>query len=168
MKHFVLIALLLTTHESLASKNRGIDSSAVKSIDSIVVRGLNIVSGKEGAERDWEAFRQLFAADAHISVLVHDSLGRGHLRSYTLEEFVRLGMQYYETDGFIEYEITKTVNEYNGIAQVFQSYYAKELEVEEHGVNSYQLVYDGNRWWITSLLWVSDRNGVKLPKAYSK
>ena len=62
---------------------------------------------------------------------------------------------------------SSTVEEYNGIATVFQGYYAKELDMEEKGVNSYQLFYDGTRWWITGLIWTSDRNGVALPKKYN-
>ncbi|BDD11858.1 hypothetical protein FUAX_42900 (plasmid) [Fulvitalea axinellae] len=140
----------------------------VKTVDGTVNEILDIISGKKGEKRDWEAFRLLFAPKAQLSVMVHDSVGRGVLRTYTLEEFVRIGMRFYEGDGFIEYELKKTVDEYNGIAHVFQGYYAKELDTEEKGINSFQLYYDGKRWWITSLLWVSDRNGVKLPEKYDK
>ena len=72
----------------------------------------------------------------------------------------------YEQDGFIEYEIKKTIDSYNGIVHVFQSYYAKELDFEEKGINSYQLIFDGERWWISNLLWTSNRNGIELPKEY--
>jgi len=60
------------------------------------------------------------------------------------------------------------VDEYNGIAQVFQSYYAKELDIEEKGINSFQLVHDGKRWWIFNILWTNDRNGNKVPSKYLK
>jgi hypothetical protein len=49
---------------------------------------------------------------------------------------------------------------------MFQSYYAKELEIEEKGINSFQLVHDGKRWWIFNILWTNDRNGVKVPEKY--
>lgn len=56
---------------------------------------------------------------------------------------------------------------YNGIANVFQSFYGKDSEnKEERGINSYQLVYFKNRWWIANLLWTGDANGVKIPKKY--
>lgn len=141
---------------------------AVESIDGIVNEVLNLITGKKNKVRDWEAFRNLFAADAQISVLNHQQDGKAVLSTYTLEEFVRIGKQFYEQDGFIEYEIKKIVQEYNGIANVFQSYYAKELTVEEKGINSYQLVFDGKRWWITNILWTSDRNGVELPQELQK
>ena len=69
--------------------------------------------------------------------------------------------------GYIEYEISKVVNEYNGIASVFQTFYGKDSEnKEEMGINSYQLVYFNHRWWIANLLWTGDNNGVKVPKKY--
>ncbi len=135
-------------------------------IEGIVNKGLTIVSGEEGVERDWEAFRMLFDPKAQISVVNHDSLGNAVHQVYSLGQFVRLGMKFYETDGFIEYEISSIIEEYNGLATVFQGYYAKELDYEEKGVNSYQLFFDGSRWWITSLIWTSDRNGIQLPKKY--
>ncbi|MFT4755061.1 MAG: hypothetical protein ACI9GM_000707 [Salibacteraceae bacterium] len=135
-------------------------------IDGIVNEGLAIVTGERGKQRDWEAFRMLFDVDAKISVVNHDSLGNAILRVYSLSQFVRLGMRFYETDGFIEYEISSRVEEYNGMASVFQGYYAKELGFEEKGVNMYQLFHDGQRWWITSLVWTNDRNGIMLPKKY--
>ena len=136
------------------------------SIDGVVNEGLAIITGERGEKRDWEAFRMLFDPNAQISVVNHDSLGNAVRNVYSLEQFVRLGMRYYETDGFIEYEISSVIDEYNGIATVFQGYYAKELDIEEKGINTYQLFFDGTRWWITGLMWTSDRNGVKLPEKY--
>ena len=142
--------------------------TAVKSIDGIVKEGLKIISGERGESRNWESFRILFTPNAQLSVLNHDSLGNAKLNTYSLEEFVRIGMHFYEGDGFLEFEITKTVDEYNGIAHVFQSYGAEELELVEEGINSYQLIYDGERWWITNLLWTSNRNGIELDSEYKK
>ena len=144
------------------------DNVAVKSIDGIVNEVLNIITGKKDESRNWESFRILFTPNAQLSVLNHDSLGHAKMNSYSLEEFVRIGMKFYEGDGFLEYEITKTVDEYNGIAHVFQSYRAEELDIIEEGINSYQLIFDGERWWISSILWTSNRNGVELDSRYKK
>lgn len=157
----LLFSLILT----LNCTAQDAPQEAVKSIDGIVNRGLAIISGEKGKQRNWNEFRQLFTPTAQFAVLMHDSTGNTQYRSFNLEEFVRIGMRGYETNGFLEYELEKTVDEYNGIAQVFQSYYAKGL-TEEKGINSYQLMYDGNRWWITSILWTSNSNGVPLPEGY--
>ncbi len=169
MKYIITILFVQLGIFYLSAQNSlELDSNVVKTIDGTINESLKIITGERGKERNWESFRQLFTPTAQISVLNHDSTGNGIIRTYALEEFVRIGMKYYEGDGFIEYELNKTINMYNGIAHVFQSYYAKESNIEEKGINSFQLIFDGKRWWITSLLWVSDRNGVKLPTEYDK
>lgn len=146
-----------------AQDHQALDPEIVKTIEGTVGETYKIITGERGSTRNWEAFRQLFTPDAQMSVLVHDTAGRGQVRTFTLEAFVRNGMKYYESDGFIERPIKTIIHEYNGIANVFQSYYAKEAEREEEGVNSLQLIFDGERWWITSVLWTSNANGVELP-----
>ena len=69
--------------------------------------------------------------------------------------------------GYLEHETGKTINEFNGIANVFQSFYGKDSENEEaRGINSYQLVYFGKRWWIVNLLWTLETDKIKIPKKY--
>jgi len=163
MRALLLVLLLLS---SLSLSAQKADSRAVTSIDGIVNEVLNIISGEQGKQRDWEQFRNLFLPTAQFAVLYHKDNGSKLINTLTLEEFVRMAGQAYQNDGFLEYEISQHVDEYNGIAQVFQSYYAKELEIEEKGINSFQLVHDGKRWWIFNVLWTNDRNGVKVPDKY--
>ena len=163
MRSVLFLATTLLLSSNLFAQKETPES--VKSIEAIVKAPLEIISGEKGEIRDWEAFRNLFTATATFSFVQHDTLGNSRYRSFSLEEFVRIGRRGYEGNGFLEYELSKTVDEYNGIAHVFQSYYAKGQK-EEKGINSYQLMYDGNRWWITSLIWVSNENGVPLPDGH--
>jgi hypothetical protein len=164
----LLLGLLLISSFTLSAQSIKTDTSVMYSIDGIVKEVLNVVSGEQGKKRDWEQFRNLFLPTAQFAVLYHKDDGTKLINTLTLEEFVRMAGQAYQNDGFLEYEISKHVDEYNGIAQVFQSYYAKELGVEEKGINSFQLVHDGKRWWIFNILWTNDRNGVKVPEKYLK
>lgn len=69
----------------------------------------------------------------------------------------------------VGHELGKVVNEYNGIANVFQSFYAIDSEGEEgKGITSYQLVKFDDRWWISDVLWTTDSNGVEIPEEYIK
>jgi hypothetical protein len=141
--------------------------NAVKSIHGIVNKVLDIVSAHEGEERDWDAFKNLFLPTARLSVLNHDETIAEPFESITVDEFIELMSDEYYQKGFIEYELGKKIDEYNGIAQVFQSYYGKDSEGNEgRGINSFQLVYFKNRWWIASLIWTGDDNGVEVPKEY--
>lgn len=161
-KSILLLPFLILSLNSIAQQT--VPKHAT-SIDAIINKGLAIISGEKGATRDWDTFRNLFTPNATFAFVEHDTLGNGRYRSFSLEEFVRIGRRGYEGNGFLEYELRKTVDEYNGIAHVFQGYYAKGQR-EEKGINSYQLMHDGKRWWITSILWASDANGISIPEEY--
>ncbi len=159
------ISLFISLNSLVFSQDNLVDSNAVKTIAGTINESLKIITGEKNANRNWEAYRMLFTPNAQITYLHHDTTTNKNIQfTSSLEQFVRQGRAYYENDGFIEYELKKEVNEYNGIANAFQSYYAKEKEHEELGVNSYQLIWDGNRWWISNILWTNNVNGAELPK----
>ncbi len=63
----------------------------------------------------------------------------------------------------------KVVNEFNGIASVFQSFTGIDSEGnKEKGINSYQLVYLKNRWWIANMIWTLETSDAKIPEKYLK
>jgi len=158
---------LIATMTSVAQEKMSSDTNAVKSIDGIVREVLRLVSGEKGQTRNWEALRNLFLPTATFTVLNNNDSIPHPVETVGLDDFIKLMHDEYYEQGYLEYEIGKTLNEYNGIANVFQSFYAKDSEnKEERGINSYQLVYFEKRWWIVSLLWTGDTNGAKIPKKY--
>ncbi|QTN38064.1 hypothetical protein HZ996_02555 [Cryomorphaceae bacterium] len=166
MKKALLILSLTYLVSVQAQDTHEPDSTTVSTIDGTVNEVLNIISGEPDKVRNLEQFRMLFRHDATFRALTHAPDGNRSLRTFNLEEFARIVRNFYDGSSFLEYELKKTVNEYNGIAQVFQGYQVESPRGKEKGVNSYQLYFDGTRWWITSILWVSDRNGVELPEEY--
>ncbi|AHF15615.1 hypothetical protein NIASO_11545 [Niabella soli DSM 19437] len=143
------------------------DTNAVKSIDGIVGEVLRLQSSERGKTRNWKALRNLFLPTATFTILnSKDSLNRP-TETVSLDDFIELMHDDYYTEGYVEYETGKVVDEFNGIANVFQSFYGKDSKNEEaRGINSYQLVYFKNRWWIANLLWTLETNKVKIPKKY--
>jgi len=167
MKKVLSVFFILITTMTLAAQEMSSDTNAVKSIDGIVKEVLRLVSGKKGQARNWEALRNLFLRTATFTVLNNNDSIQQPVETVNLDDFIKLLHDEYYEQGYLEYEIGKTVDEYNGIANVFQSFYGKDSEnKEERGINSYQLVYFEKRWWIVSLLWTGDTNGVKIPKKY--
>jgi len=60
------------------------------------------------------------------------------------------------------------VQRFGNIAQVFTSYAsstAPKARPFQRGINSMQLMFDGQRWWVLSILWDTERPGNKLPKS---
>ncbi len=163
-----LIGLLILISANLNAQEKTVDdNTAVNSIDGIVKEVLSIISGEEGKVRDWEAFRNLFLPTANFTVLYHTDEIPLPYEAVSLEEFISLMHDEHYDQGFTEYEISKVVNEYNGLAQVFQSFCAKDSENQEvKGITSYQLIFFNNRWWIVNTVWTDDSNGMDVPEKY--
>ena len=152
-----------------AQESRSADTSAVKTIDGVIKEVLRITSREKGKAANWDAFRNLFLPTASFTVLNHDDAFPLPAETVTLDEFIALMQDSYYEEGYIEYELGKIVNEYNGIANVFQSVYQKDSEnVEVRGMNSYQLIYFEDRWWVANLVWTTDSNGVEIPEKFLK
>lgn len=166
MKNSLLILLIITSTRLFAQEKIQADTNAVKSIDGIVKEVLRLTSVEKGVPQNLEALKNLFLPTAQFTVLMHEESG-SQIETIGLDEFMKMLDDPYYQEGYLEYETGKVVDEYNGIAQVFQSYHGKDSEnYEESGVSSYQLVYFNSRWWVASILWTGDSNGVEIPDTY--
>lgn len=160
MKYFFCIIIFLTASISSLAQEK----SAVffKSIDGIINELLDQITIEKGEKMDTTAIRNLFHPSAIFTVA--DST---NAETVSLDDFLTLLKDPYYEQGYLEKEIHKVLDEYNGIAQVFQTFYGKDSEgVEEKGINSYQLTYYGGRWWIVSLLWTIESKSVGIPTKY--
>lgn len=143
------------------------DTTAVYSIDGILKEALRITAGEGGRMRNFAAFRALFLPTAHFTVVYNSDSFPTQAETASLEEFITYLHDPYYDDEYVEYELGKSVDEYNGIAQVFQVVYHKDGDrLEGKGVNSYQLVWFDGRWWIANVVWTNDLNGVPVPEKF--
>lgn len=164
MKYLIVLIILLSSIQAFSQVSKP-DSSITASPQAIINEVMNIISGDTTEVRDWEHFRSLFIPSAQFVIKNHNSQRRP-VSTLTLEEFIRNIGPTYQQNGFLEEQLDVKIDEYNGIAQVFQVYHCKTLNgtFEASGVNSYQLIYANDRWWIVNLMWSSNSNGVELPK----
>lgn len=165
MKKLFLFAILLCY---LSNASGQIDTMALKSIEGITDKMLELISGEVGEERNWDEYRNLFLPTAQKISIRQLKNGKSRASSMNLEEFIRNVGPLYARDGFEEYKIGLTINEFNGIATAFQSYYCKNLigTYEKRGVNTYQLVYIDDRWWIANTLFAAESEENQLPDEY--
>ncbi len=167
MKNALIGLTLLFSSTLFAQEKMKPNVNATQSIDGIVKEVLRIVSGEKGEKRDLESFRDLFLPTAQFTVHSHSQSVSNPVETVDLDEFIDLLKDPYYEQGYSETEISKVVDEYNGIAQVFQTYQARDSEgVEEKGITSYQLVHFNARWWIVNVLWTGNSNGVEIPDHY--
>lgn len=135
-----------------------IDSVALQTPEGITSKMLEFISCEKGEVKDWNEYRNLFLPLAQKISINDRKEGPSRVRVLNLEEFVRYFSPQYSKYGFNEIVIGLDVNEFNGIANVFQSFHCKTPDgsYEARGVNSFQLVYNENRWWIASTMFTNE------------
>lgn len=144
-------------------------ASDVESIDAIVAALYDVISGPAGEARDWDRLRSLFLPTARMLPVQRAPDGRVSVRPITVEEYVRVSGPRLVEVGFREREVAREVDEFGDVAQVFSTYEgSREGQAEPlvRGINTIQLVYDGSRWWVSSLAWSAERPDLPLPARY--
>ncbi|OWY22814.1 PDZ domain-containing protein [Sphingobacteriales bacterium UPWRP_1] len=141
----------------------------VATIDSIVSNLYQSVSGVlEG--KDWNSLRALCKPDARLISVAANTSGQHNYRNYSLNEFIESAQQS-ALVSFFEKETGRTLEQFGNIAQVMSAYESREQvngPVVSSGINSIQLVYENNRWWVVNILWDSASPDNPIPAKYKK
>lgn len=145
----------------------------VASIDAIVKSLYNVISGDAGVKRDWERFRSLFHPSARmIPTGKNSQTGIVGARALLPEEYITRSGSFLEKEGFHEVEIARRVEQFGNIAHVFSTYEARHKLTDAkplmRGINSFQLLNDGKRWWVITIFWSQETAEMPLPEKYLK
>lgn len=146
------------------------DPSDVESVDAIVAAVYDVISGPAGEARDWDRWRSLYIPEARIiSVSPRSEGGFSHL-VWTPEDYVRIAGPSLEQRGFFEDEIGRTQEEFGPVVHLFSAYQSRRTrddpEPYSRGINSFQLMHDGGRWWVVTIYFTSERPGLPIPAKY--
>lgn len=137
----------------------------IATLDGIINAYYDVISGPAGEARNWERDKSLHHPDALISVTGKDKNNKPFIITQSLAEYHKsFGVP---KEGFWEYEIKREVQQFGNITHVWTTYETsteKNGPVTERGINSIQLYYDGNRWWILSWMFDSERADNPIPK----
>jgi hypothetical protein len=167
MKKFVLLLFLSCSLTITSQEKTQTQAEAVKSIHGIVTHMLELLSVEKGNAIDTKSLKNLFLPNATFSVRAPDKSYAFEFETVNLADFIESLKDSYYENGFHEGEMGKIVNEFNGIANVFQSFIGIDSEKnKERGINSYQLVYLKNRWWIANMIWTFETDEVRIPEKY--
>jgi len=137
----------------------------VKSIDAIMRAAYGSISGPAGP-RDWDRFRSLFLPQVRFTQVGKGPDGSTFVISWSEEEFIRDAGDVFAKDPFYENAIVNRPESFGGMTQVLSSYESHHSPGDkpfDRGVNSFQLLNDGKRWWIVSIFWDSERTDNPLP-----
>jgi len=145
-------------------------SADVASVESIIAALYDVISGAAGQDRDWDRFRSLFTSGARLIVAAPAQNGRVPSRNMTVEEYVSSADPFLKRDGFWERQIAHRVERYGNVAHVFSTYESRVNSADSppfsRGINSIQLVTNGERWWVVTILWDFERPGNPIPREY--
>jgi len=144
------------------------DQADVSSIEAVVRAIYEAISFREGQEPDINRFRSLFNPNAQFIRISRDGVNTMDVESFSasFRERVKTGA----LKSFYEAELSRQTLAFGSIAQIFSTYH-KRMNTEDpagliRGINSLQLYYDGQRWWIISILWEDERGGNLIPPEY--
>jgi len=75
-----------------------------------------------------------------------------------------------EPTAFFEKEVARRLDCFGNVCQAFSTYESRRAPLDQKpfdtGVNSIQLLNDGQRWWVASIVWDSERRGNPIPPEY--
>ena len=145
----------------------------VTTVEGMIKALYESVSFAPGGQPDYQRLRWLFHPDgklippkneneAKVSVMDVDTFN-----TRSREHVVISGL---ERKGFVEKEIARRSHAFGNIVQLFSTYESRHTMNDptpiQRGINSIQLLKEGGRWWVISILWDVERSTNPIPKAY--
>lgn len=167
----LMLALLLGVSGVLPAQETPAtaDPADVESADAIIGAVYDVISGPAGAERDWDRMRSLFLPEARLIPSFPRPEGGFGTRSMVLEDWIEGAEGYFAENAFFEVEIDRVDERYGHISHAFSTYESRreaEGEPFDRGINSFQLLFDGERWWIVNIFWQGETESEPIPTRY--
>lgn len=144
------------------------DPADVESVDAILTALYDVISGPAG-ERDWDRLWSLFHPRANLGMVVRNQQGDFLAKYWTTAEYQEQVGQFYMQNDFYETEIHRTEEAFGHVLHAFSTYESRrdpEGEVLMRGINSFQLMHDGNRWWLINAFWDNENPNQPIPERY--
>lgn len=142
----------------------------VSSIDAILHAAYDTISGPAGRPRDWDRFRSLFVSGGRLVAVVPNHNGGFRTVVISPEDYIQHDDPYFQKNGFFEREVARRTERFAGIAQVFSTYESRhsadDAKPFERGINSFQLMNDGRRWWIVTIFWQGETPERPIPQEF--
>jgi hypothetical protein len=163
-------SLPMFSASDLAAKVPAPKPEDVKSLDAIMHAAYDVISGPAGP-RDWNRFRSIFLPQARFTQVGKGPDGATFVISWNVDEFIRDAGAVFAKEPFYENAIVNLPQSYGNMTQVLSSYESHRSPGDkpfDRGVNSFQLLNDGKRWWVVSIFWDSERPDNPLPANLAK
>ncbi|MDO6758960.1 hypothetical protein Q4566_02010 [Tamlana sp. 2_MG-2023] len=182
LKSLTFFLIFITVLNLNAQDQKQIDTSTVKkavftvdkestlTLDSTIKTYYKVVSAKKDTVRNWKQFKHLFKKDAKLIPSGKDKMGVYHVSYLSPDDYKKKSGDWFKANGFIQKEVHRKTEIFGNMAQVFSTFEAyHDLSDEEpflRGINSFQLLYDEERWWIINIFWTHETYRHLIPKDY--
>lgn len=169
MKYLASLLLITFSFSSLQAQKPAPED--VASVDAIIAALYDVISGPAGEKRDWDRMRSLFIPEGRLMPTGRNQQnGKTGYRIWTVDEYITTAGAGLEKGGFFEQEISREQEEFGTLVHLFSTYESRrkadDAKPFARGINSIQLMHDGDRWWIVSVFWLGETPDNKIPEAY--
>lgn len=164
---FCLTIIATMTTNKLNAQNKNFEND-VQTIDALMEASYEVVSGEKGAKRQWERDNYLHHQKAVYSYFDREQQKQAIM---TLEEFHKETDEMVFGTAFYENEVNREVRIFGNIAHVWSTYETKlekNGKVERRGINSIQLIFENNRWYIISWTFCGETDKNIIPKTFDR
>ena len=141
----------------------------VRSIDGMIKAYYEVITGPPGQPRQWSRDRTLYIRDLRFVAMGVNESGRPVANIQSHQQYVDGSDAMMVKEGFDEREIHRVTQRFGNIAHVFSTYETRRAPggpIIGRGINSIELFFDGDRWWIANAIWDDERPDNPIPKEY--
>ncbi len=162
---WTLLVLLLPAAAAAQQAPRPED---VETLDGIIAAWYDIVSVPAGDTPDWARDTTLYLPEVRFVILSdgeRDDVDRASILDHA--QFAEAVGE--SSDGFFESEIHRVTQRFDNLVHVFSTYefgQSRDGPVVGRGINSIQLFFDGQRWWIVGAAWRNETDERPIPADY--
>ena len=169
MRKLLVILPLLSSIQIVSAQDSDY-LKKVQTLDSTIETLYGVISGDAGEKRNWDLFKFLFTPDARLIPSGPNENGKVGYRSTTPDGYIESSGVWLETNGFFEKEIYRVTETFGSVTHVFSTYESYQTSTDENpftrGINSIQLMNDGERWWILTIYWRNESEDNPIPNKY--
>ena len=142
----------------------------VKSPEAIVQAVYDVISGGKNQARDWDRMRSLFVPDARLIPSVAGADGHNDAVFLTIDGYIARSNGRLTSDGFFERSIHNETEQFGNIVQIRSTYESRhhldDAKPFVRGINSFQLLKDGDRYWVVNIFWDAESATKPIPAKY--
>ncbi|MES2222495.1 MAG: hypothetical protein V4587_16210, partial [Acidobacteriota bacterium] len=147
----------------------------VKSPEAILNAVYEVISGPKGRERNWNRMRSLFLPGARLIPVIAvpataDQSPHTDAILLTIDDYIARSSGKMTANGFFEHAVHNELEQFGNMVQIWSTYEsrhnANDAKPFARGINSFQLLNDGKRYWIVNIFWDAESPEYPIPRKY--